>query len=65
MFGSKPSIKAEEAEEEILGRQEVDDVQKALRKEVSIFDKRESLLLNFKVQLEHHRMAMALNIKKR
>ena len=33
----------------LLGQEELDDVQKALRKEVSIFERRESLLGSFKV----------------
>ena len=33
----------------LLGQEELDDVQKALRKEVTIFERREKLLGNFKV----------------
>lgn len=33
----------------LLGQEELDDVQKALRKEISIFERRESLLGSFKV----------------
>ena len=34
---------------QLLGQEELDDVQKALRKEISIFERRESLLSSFKV----------------
>ena len=33
----------------LLGQEELDDVQKALRKEITIFERREKLLGNFKV----------------
>ena len=33
----------------LLGQEELDDVQKALRKEVSVFERREKLLSNFRV----------------
>ena len=39
-FGSKAQL---------LGQEELDDVQKALRKEVAIFERREHLLGSFKV----------------
>ena len=34
---------------QLLGQEELDDVQKALRKEVTIFERRENLLSSFKV----------------
>lgn len=34
---------------QLLGQEELDDVQKALRKEISIFERRENLLGSFKV----------------
>ena len=34
---------------QLLGQEELDDVQKALRKEITIFERRESLLGSFKV----------------
>ena len=40
-FGSKAQL---------LGQEELDDVQKALRKEVAIFERREHLLGSFKVR---------------
>ena len=33
----------------LLGQEELDDVQKALRKEINIFERRETFLGNFKV----------------
>ena len=36
---------------QLLGQEELDDVQKALRKEITIFERREALLGSFKVQL--------------
>ena len=55
VFGSKASVRADSegyelsSHEDLLERQELDDVQKALRKEVAIFERRERLLLDFKV----------------
>ncbi|KAM7444435.1 hypothetical protein ABFA07_006950 [Porites harrisoni] len=45
----------------LLGQEELDDVQKALRKEVSIFERRESLLGSFKVLLWIHFLATVLS----
>lgn len=35
----------------LLGQEELDDVQKALRKEINIFERRETFLGNFKVMI--------------
>ena len=55
MFGSAAST-MDDAEEHVfgsqprlLGQQPLDDVQKALRKEVAIFERRERMLAAFKV----------------
>lgn len=50
-FGSKAQL---------LGQEELDDVQKALRKEVAIFERREHLLGSFKVLLWIHFLATVL-----
>jgi len=44
----------------LLGQEELDDVQKALRKEITIFERREKLLGNFKVLLWIHFLATVL-----
>lgn len=45
---------------QLLGQEELDDVQKALRKEITIFERRESLLGSFKVLLWIHFLATVL-----
>jgi len=46
---------------QLLGQEELDDVQKALRKEISIFERRENLLGSFKVLLWIHFLATVLS----
>lgn len=45
----------------LLGQEELDDVQKALRKEINIFERRETFLGNFKVLLWIHFLATVLS----
>ena len=47
MAGSDVHVFSSRAD--LLGQEELDDVQKALRKEITIFERREKMLGNFKV----------------
>ena len=64
MFGSAVSTEdaADEhfftAQPQLLGQQQLDDVQKALRKEVAIFERRERILAAFKVFLIYNGLSI-------